>query len=209
VVFHGITKARRRNGGLLVQIARLALGSRRKNERCNNPLMCAVFKDDRKAFIMDFEKNDFVNIKIRNSIIKKLKVFFCNFFDFINQPEVRIMKIIKKEKNKERRLSQGKEVLPDYNKLIISGNLKSYFDKLSIGENLRNKIVVRGHFMRFWDKSRFSRLYNLLEEGNLPRKYYIDDKIRKNDRIIAFHKKPFIRGEGILIKKNYELKKLN
>ena len=169
---------------------------------CDRPLIFDTFGDTKieEAFTKDCD--------IKKSTIGKLKIFICNFIDFINNPEVRIIRLERSQKNQERRIRQGKEPLPSSNKIKITGTLRTYYDKLDIGGNTLNyRFWVRGHFMRLWNKKKFHKLYKQLEGGKLPIGYYIDDKIRKDDKIIMIWKKPFIKGSGVLVSKKYELKK--
>lgn len=175
---------------------------------CEKPLMFHSFSKN----LDNLEKHFIENTELKNhtNTIKKLKTFICNFIDFLNNPEVRIIRFERKQKNIERRLRQNKEILPSANKIIISGQLKVYIDKMhdsSDWEGYNYRFWVRGHFKRFWNKKRYSKLYSLLQINELPSKYYVDDNIKPNDKIIMIWNKPFIKGSGILIEHKYELKK--
>jgi len=173
-----------------------------KDLLCTNSLIFKSFSQDTTKLEEYFRKD------MKKSTIKKLKMFVCNFFDFINNPEVRIIQLIRSEKNKQRRIRDGKEPLPSSNKIKITGTLKTYLDKPEFsGEHFNYRFWVRGHFMRFWNKKRFSKLYKKLEFNDLPEGYYVDEKIRHHDKIIMKWKKPYIKGSGVLISKRYEVKK--
>ncbi len=170
---------------------------------CDNALIFNTFEDKKYK---DLEKHFLKDLK--KSTVTKLKVFICNFFDFINNPEVRIIKLVRSEKNRQRRMRNGKEPLPSSNKIKITGTLKTYLEKPEfLGESFNYRFWVRGHFMRFWNKKKYRNLYQQLTINELPNEYYIDDKIRNNDKIIMRWVKPFIKGEGVLITKRYEVKK--
>lgn len=173
---------------------------------CDTLLIFDTFQPEgtklEKHFMGDFDN------KLNKSTIKKLKTFVCNFIDYLNNPEVRIIQIKRGKKNKLRRKKQGKEPLPSSNKIIVTGELKQYMEKISLSKfTYGHKFTVRGHFRRYWDKKKYNKLYNLLDKGSLPSKYYVDDKIRHYNKIITTWIKPFIKGSGILITKKYELKK--
>lgn len=173
-----------------------------KDLLCTNPLIFNAFSKEQEKVEKYLQKD------INKSTIKKLKVFVCNFFDFINNPEVRIIKLTRSEKNRQRRIREGKEPLPSTNKIRIMGTLKTYLEKPEwSGEHFNYRFWVRGHFMRFWNKKRFTELYKKLEQNNLPNDYYVDDKIRHHQRIIMRWKKPFVKGSGVLVSKRYEVKK--
>lgn len=167
------------------------------------------------AIIIDWKTKNITSLEnqylkfdnLKKSTLKKLKVFICNFFDFINNPEVRIIRFVRSQKNIERRKKQGKEPLPPTNKIRIDGVLRSYYEKLDSNPSFSHsyRFHVRGHFVRLWNKQRYRNLYQNIDR--LPEGYYIDNKIRPNDRIIMFWKKPFIKGNGVLISKKYEVKK--
>ncbi len=169
---------------------------------CDNALMFEAFNPDQTQIEKYFQD------KISKSTIKKLKVFICNFFDFINNPEVRVIRFVRSEKNKQRRIKAGKEPLPSTHKIRLSGTLKTYYEQLEVSDRTLNyRFWVRGHFMRFWNKKKYNNLYKRLVINDLPTEYYVDDKIRNNDRIIMRWIKPFIKGEGVLITNRYEVKK--
>ena len=171
---------------------------------CDNPLIFDAFQVNQT----DLEKHFQDNLKLKKATIKKLKMFICNFFDFLNNPEVRVTRFERTKKNIERRLREGKEILPSCNKIFIRGELKQYLDSVSSGLSTYNyKFWVRGHFKRFWNKKRYNTIYGMLEHNNLPSKYYVDDKIKQNDKIIMIWNKPFVKGSGVLISKRYEVKK--
>ena len=146
---------------------------------------------------------------ITKSTLKKLRVFICNFLDFLNNPEVKIVRFERSKKNVERRIREGKEVLPSISKIFVTGELKQYVEKLSFDKfSYGYRFWVRGHFSRFWNKKRYKKLYDLLERNELPKKYYVDDKIRPGNKVIMIWNKPYVKGSGVLISKKYELKKI-
>jgi len=117
---------------------------------------------------------------------KKLQTFICNFLDFLNDPEVELRTYERSEKNRERRIKNGKIPIPPINFIIVTGKLKIYQDSLSEGIHFSysHKFLVRGHFRRLQDEERYGEL-----EG---KRIWI---------------KPYIKGKGILKDKNYKLKK--
>lgn len=179
-----------------------------KDSTCTNPLVCKLFDPELDVLEEAFTSFENEANKKARKVIKKLKVFVCNFLDFLNNPEVRIVRLERGQKNIERRKREGKEPLPSSNKIIVSGVLKQYMDKTSINtKGFNHRFWVRGHFRRFWNKKRYSYLYDLLEQNKLPDKYEIDLNIVPGEKTIMIWHKPFIKGEGVLVTKNYELKK--
>jgi len=174
----------------------------KKDLICTNFLIFNTFSNEKEKIEEYFKKD------IKKSTIKKLKMFICSFFDFLNNPEVRIIQVERGEKNRQRRIKAGKEPLPPSSKIKITGTLKTYLEKVEFsGSNFNYRFWVRGHFMRFWDKKRFAKLYYKLKMNDLPKEYYVDDRIRHHTQILMKWKKPFIKGSGVLVTKRYEVKK--
>lgn len=173
---------------------------------CDNFLLFETFNPN----LTGLEKY-FVTNELNKKILKKVKIFICNFIDFLNNPEVRIAKMERSVKNMQRRLKKGKEVLPSAHKIIISSELKSYFDKMhepSERASFSHRFIVRGHFKRFWNKKRFRILYEQLAQHTLDTKrYYVDSQIKQGEDVIMIWNKPFIKGKGVLVSHKYELKK--
>ncbi|KKL03869.1 hypothetical protein LCGC14_2621790, partial [marine sediment metagenome] len=59
---------------------------------------------------------------------KKIQTFICNFLDFLNDPEVELRTIERSEKNRERRIKNGKIPIPPINFIRVTGKLKIYQD---------------------------------------------------------------------------------
>ena len=120
--------------------------------------------------------------RIRN---KKIQIFICNFLDFLNDPEVELKTIKRSEKNRERRIKNGKMPIPPINFIIVTGKLKIYQDGISSGIHFdfSCKFWVRGHFRRLIDEERYGE--------SAGKRIWI---------------KPYIKGKGILKDKNYKLK---
>ena len=115
--------------------------------------------------------------------------------------------LLKNQVNTERRVSKGRYPLPSYNKIYVKGYLAKYLSQLESDElNTRfsHRFWVRGHFKRFWNKERYKRLYDSYEKGKLKnfegKQYGVDEGVL---RIWVY---PYIKGEGLLIEKGYQLK---
>jgi hypothetical protein len=117
---------------------------------------------------------------------KKIQMFVCNFLDFLNDPEVELRTYERTEKNRQRRIRDGKIPIPPINFITVTGKLKIYQDSLSEGIHFSYsyKFWVRGHFRRLQDEERYGE--------------------QSGKRIWI---KPYIKGKGILKDKNYKLKK--
>lgn len=151
---------------------------------------------------------------------KKLAMFCMNFLDFLNNPDVQVVEFTRSQKNIERRKRKGKEVLPSTKKVVVRGDLKRYMEHIHTHlENFHytHRFWVRGHYMRFWNREKFHHMYSLLAAHKLHK--LNRRHVRKDGSIVSLNyevdpdgtikvfKWPFIKGEGILIEKSYEVKK--
>lgn len=161
-----------------------------------------------------------VPVERRKTAVNKLAVFCMNFLDFLNNPDVQVVEISRSQKNIERRQRHGKPVLPPSRRVTVKGDLKVYIER--IVQHLDNfhythKFFVRGHYMHFWNKKKYHKLYQLLEENRLSslnRKHVRSDGSIISltyevgqDGIIKVWRWPFIKGQGILIDKTYRVTK--
>lgn len=111
--------------------------------------------------------------------------FFLNFLNFLYNPETEYVEVSRSQKNMERRMKQGKPIIPTSYTIFLTGKLKEYMDRLQSG----------GHFhynYRFWVRGHFRTL---------------QAERWKEKRGIRIFIPPFIKGDGILIDKSYQLKK--
>jgi len=134
---------------------------------------------------------------------KNIVEFICNFLDFLNHPDVET-RIIKHPTN-EARIKRGKKPIPDRVKINITGKLYRYiYEELPKmqKESPQFSFWVRGHYIHFWNKEVYRRLYSsdskkLEEEG-----YYLD-----NRGVVCKWVLPYIKNkEKLLQNKNYEVK---
>jgi hypothetical protein len=141
-----------------------------------------------KFFIDEFKINvDKTDVKIiydEKKVSKFLKDFICNFLLFINDPEIEFVTHARDEKNRERRIRQHKVPLPNSKRVRIIGRLKRYIDGIS--HNLS-----KGHFnYRFWISGHIRHLRS-------------DKFVNKKGQIIFIS--PYVKGEGVLLKRTYDL----
>jgi hypothetical protein len=145
--------------------------------------------------------------KTKDKKFKKLKEYIMNLIYFINSEDVKIMVNTRSEKNSNRRIQNGKIPLPSFNKINIVGYLAKYINKVEsvgIGNNFTHRFWVRGHFRHFWNK-KYDKLYQAYKNGKLKavegKQYIMDDT-----GALKLWIYPYIKGDGILIEKKYELK---
>jgi hypothetical protein len=108
--------------------------------------------------------------------------FVLNFLNFLNNPDIEYVEHKRSEANIKRRLKQGKPIIPSTCSITITGKLKIYIDE----------IISRGDFEyshMFWVRGHYRRLR-------------ADRYIKKKILWIL----PFIKGSGVLIEKEYEVK---
>lgn len=142
----------------------------------SSPISYKKIKEEIKNFdLFEFDKFNF----------KNLELFFVNFLDFLNNPEIEFVTIKRSEEQNQKRLKRGKLPIPIIDFVRVTGKLKIYLDELKSGGKieLSHRFWVRGHFRTLRNPERW--------------KYKVGTKIW-----IA----PFIKGLGLLITKTYELK---
>jgi hypothetical protein len=117
---------------------------------------------------------------------KFIHKFVINFLNFIHNPEVELIEHKRSEKNRKRRIKEGKVPLPTTSTIRVNGSLKKYIDYIE-GESHLTRFEYR-----FWVRGHYRRLMS---------DYY------KEKRIIFVP--PFIKGKGILVEKFYSVEKKN
>ncbi len=145
--------------------------------------------------------------KSKDKYIKKLQEYIMNFVDFTNNEDIKLMFKEKTKNNEQRRINRGKIPLPSFNKIYVVGYLKKYLDKLESDElktRYSHRFWVRGHFRRFLDKKKYHVLYEKYKKGEL--KSFEGKKYNLEDGFLKSWVYPYIKGEGILIKKDYQLR---
>lgn len=143
-----------------------------------------TLKVGNKFFDMKTEEGGEIGIGVIKN--KKLQTFICNFLDFLNDPEVELKIITRTEEQNQKRINKGKFAIPQLNFIIVTGKLKIYQDKISNGIHFSysHKFWVRGHFRILRNEERYK------------------ESIGKRTWI-----KPYIKGKGILLDKDYKLKR--
>lgn len=135
-------------------------------------------------FLIDFDDLDiFYDDKITMNFLRR---FIANVLLFYNDREVQWVLHKRDAKNRERREKEGKMPLPDSHKVRLTGILKKYIDGVvsngGFGGWYHNKFYVGGHY-RFLASDKYTNM-----KGTWI-------KIE-----------PYIKGQGIMIERNYELK---
>lgn len=163
-------------------------------------VMTNIYESDSLLYEESYEMSDV------NKFSNTMPLFVCNFLDFLNNPNV---KIINKPENNKQNVKRGlrnKNPIPQYNMLRISGDLKKYmgmiFSNKRNNKNFSHKFWVRGHFRRYWKKDRFQNLYKSYSDNELSDEYYMDNEYQVLMQWIP----PYIKGKGMLVSKPYELK---
>lgn len=116
---------------------------------------------------------------------KKILDFVCNFINFLNTPDVCVIEVERTKEQNAKRISKGKLPIPTIHQIRVTGELKIYLDSLeSSGHiNYSHRFWVRGHFRTLRDENRYGE--------NTGTRIWIH---------------PYIKGKGILINKDYEVK---
>jgi len=149
---------------------------------------------------LPFKKSDFYHKKVRSFAFA-----FCNF---INEPEVSIIEQPLNPKNNIRRIERGVMPLPAYKNVVIRGNLRIYVDRMKrewqggTHAPCGYRYWVRGFYRHFFDKKRYAKLYALDDNAREKAGLTMCDK---HEGVLRLWVKPFIRGQGILIKQSWEV----
>jgi hypothetical protein len=110
--------------------------------------------------------------------------FIFGFLNFLNNPEVSFTEHKQILEKNEKRVNRGKCPLPIKMSIVIDGKLKHYLNNYE-RESTRNPFSFR-----FWVRGHFRHLFS--------------DKW-KNKKGQTIWVLPYLKGQGILINKNYEL----
>lgn len=131
-------------------------------------------------------------IKVQEGLTKKFKEMVCRyvtaFLNFVNNPEIEIIESNPDLKQNQKRVALGKPPIPSINSINVTGKLKIYIDNLKAtgifeSKGFSHRFYVRGHFMTLRHKR-----YGV----NIGKRIW---------------KIPFIKGKGLLIEKEYYVKK--
>jgi len=136
--------------------------------------------DKYKDLKVKIQKCDSTKNEARNFI----HLFVLAFLNFVNNPEVEIIKVDYGEKKNEKRISKGKVPIPLSHIIRLDGKLKKYVDSLSSDGSFEfhHRFWVRGHFRTLRDEK--------YGKGQGRRIWLL----------------PYIKGKGVLIDKEYAVK---
>jgi hypothetical protein len=109
--------------------------------------------------------------------------FVINFTDFLENPEVELVEVLRTQKTNEKRMKRGKIPLPPSTIVKINGKLKEYVDQVK-------KIGYREYSHQFWVRGHWRHL---------------ESEWYKEKRGVRIWVPPFIKGQGELIEKLYNL----
>ena len=137
--------------------------------------------------------------------IKSIQNFCLNFIDFLNHPEIIQVDVKRTEEQNLKRIKRGLLAIPSYTTIRLTGKLKRFVKKLEMNDafSYSHEFWVRGHFRRYYDKEKYSKLYDTYSDGKHNSDYIMD-----NDILMRWIY-PYIKGEGILIEKIYDVEKEN
>jgi hypothetical protein len=138
---------------------------------------------DRETGLVHWSGDRVINRKLRKFLIGFVKSFLL----FVTQKEVKYVKVTRSKKNIERRKRQGKPIYPSSYRIYITGKFKQYVDYIKNNPDpdfrYSHKFPVMGHWRTL--KSDFYKE----KQGQT---IWIDS---------------YTKGEGMLIKKDYEVDK--
>ncbi len=118
------------------------------------------------------------------SDLYQIRIFICNFLDFLNNPEVELLEIDRTKEQNARRVKKGKYPIRQLQDINLTGKLKIYLENMQ-SDNSFN------YSYRFWVRGHFRILKNKRYGVHIGKKKWI---------------LPYIKGDGILVNKNYNVK---
>ena len=132
-------------------------------------------------FIKSIIKERYDDIEYTKEVCDLLPLILCNFVDFLNEKGVELVTTNSDNIRNKKRINRNKPPLPTMSHIRLHGSLKEYCDGYSDSDfdGYSHKFWVRGHF-----------------------------RVLNNDRYInkkTLWIKPYIKGKGILIKKEYQV----
>lgn len=184
IIFSGIIVKKDCYGTTLRCLARLK----------NSTILVNSSLDDfflESSYVSDWEKLSIIESYekqkefIPRAAEQEIKNFAMNFILFLNEPDVDIVSVERTEGQNQKRIKRGQFPIPTLNYVTVSGELKIYLDRLkSLGcFKYSHKFWVRGHWRVLRNEERF--------KNKIGTRIWI---------------KPFIKGQGVLVEKRYDVK---
>lgn len=170
-----------------------------------------------KILIPDFiilgkdTEEDLTGKDIGDYFHRKIRNFINSFCLFINEPDVTIIEKEVTPKNNKRRIEKGNMPLPSHKVVRIHGNLKLYVNKIvqeseqqetGSHSSISYRFWVRGFYRHYWNKDKYKHLYQLDDRTLKSMGYTYSQKYKG---ILRKWIKPFIKGQGLLIKQSWEV----
>ena len=159
------------------------------------------------------------SVSLKNSKNSKKTTIVRNFVYklllFIMERDVRILERTEQwlRKRNSNRALRGKTPIPAFNVVTVTGVLKRTIQKVnqsvSEGRKLGHRFKVVAHYMHFWDRKRYRRLYSLSDKElekelitwchyPLPDGTYIE--------VLRKLKAECVKGQGLYVEKQRNLK---
>lgn len=135
-----------------------------------------------KEYNLSVVRLDSADPKTRKTVHR----FFLAFLNFINNPEVEIIETSYSKERNLKRVKKNKVPIPCSYSVRLNGVLKKYVSEMEESGHFKYsyRFWVRGHFRTLRDEERWG------------------DNVGKRIWIL-----PFVKGKGVLINKEYNLKK--
>ena len=136
--------------------------------------------------------------------VKQIRQFICNFLDFLEHPDVELEEVARSERQNKKRIANGVTPIPTQVYVRATGKLKKYFDNIknNTHKGFSHSFDVRGHYMHFWDKEHFCKIYKLKPDQLKEKGYQVD-----NNGLVSKWVMPYVKGQGIYVKKDYVVAK--
>lgn len=154
-----------------------------KNDRAEEEILFDVFNknvnlsDEYKDKAVDVLETPTSDPELRDFVHK----FILNFLNFLHNPEVEYVEHKRSEGNIQRKMKQGKPIIPSTMTIKLNGKIKEYIDYIGSQGlwHYEHRFWVRGHYRDLKD-----------------------ERYKEKKRIWIF---PFLKGRGQFVDKDYIL----
>lgn len=154
-----------------------------KDETHYNLKLFVFQEKEHQRLIKKCNKDGIKNFLKDEKLKYKIKLYICNFLDFLNTPDVEIKEIVWSEEANKKRIKRGKPPIPTIHNVTVTGKTKEYINNFHTHNknNYSHKFDVRGHW-RTLKSERYGE--------NVGKRIWIPN---------------YIKGDGIYIKKRYDV----
>jgi hypothetical protein len=161
------------------------------SERDDGYIWFDTFNDDLN--ITDERAKNFKvkNVPINSKLKQMIFHFVVAFLNLLYNPDVEIVEIERTDEQNIKRIRRGKFPIPSIHSIRVTGRLKIYLDELK-----NSGLIMDDNYYKFsfWVRGFFRTLRSDKYKENVGKRLFVP---------------PFVKGKGLLIEKEYYVKKQN